>query len=98
NYFANGSKAYSKERLEVYSRNRTFVMDNFRRTKGYDVKGFKNLRTRMDKGHKEQFRRYVDFLEKGGEPIISFEEIVNGMRAVLGAVESLKRQEWVEVG
>jgi predicted dehydrogenase len=32
NYFSNGSKAYSKERLEIYSQERTLVLDNFRVT------------------------------------------------------------------
>ena len=35
NYFANGSKAYSKERFEVYSQERTLVMDNWRKLVGY---------------------------------------------------------------
>ena len=50
NYFANGSKAYSKERVEVYSRERTWIIDNFRTTRAYGVKGFKNLKTKIDKG------------------------------------------------
>ena len=40
NYFSNGSKAYSKERVEIYSQERTLVMDNFRETKGFGFKGF----------------------------------------------------------
>jgi len=95
NYFANGSKAYSKERLEVFSRERTFVMDNFRQTKAYGVKGFKNLKTKMNKGHAAQFEKYVHFLQQGGEPIIPFSEIVNGTQAAFAAVESLKSKAWV---
>ncbi|MFT7251105.1 MAG: putative dehydrogenase/threonine dehydrogenase-like Zn-dependent dehydrogenase, partial [Flavobacterium sp.] len=34
NYFSNGSKSYSKERVEVYSQDRTLIMDNFRKTEG----------------------------------------------------------------
>ena len=40
NYFANGSKGYSKERVEVYSQERTLVMDNWRTLKGFGFKGF----------------------------------------------------------
>src|SRR5690606_37322579 len=30
NYFANGSKAYSKERIEAYSQEKTLIIDNWR--------------------------------------------------------------------
>ena len=33
NYFSNGSKAYSKERVEIYSQGRTIIIDNFRKLK-----------------------------------------------------------------
>ncbi len=59
NYFANGSKSYSKERLEVYSQERTLIMDNFRTTKGYGFKGFSKLKTKMNKGHLSQFENYI---------------------------------------
>ena len=97
NYFANGSKSYSKERVEVYSQERTAVMDNFRVTKGYGFKGFSKLKTKMDKGHNEQFRLLVERTKNGGEALIPFDEIVNTTRASFGAVESLKTHSWVEV-
>ena len=34
NYFANGAKSYSKERIEVYFNNNTIILDNFMNTKG----------------------------------------------------------------
>src|SRR5690606_13070762 len=60
NYFANGSKAYSKERVEVFSQERTLIMDNFRKTEGFGTKGFSKLKTALDKGHKSQFYRLVE--------------------------------------
>ena len=56
NYFANGHKAYAKERVEVYSQGRTLILDNFRTLKGYGFNGFKSMKSRQDKGHREQFR------------------------------------------
>ena len=97
NYFANGSKAYSKERVEVYSQERTAIMDNFRVTKGYGFKGFSKLKTKMDKGHNEQFRLLVERTKNGGEALIPFDEIVNTTRASFGAIESLKERRWVEI-
>lgn len=97
NYFANGSKAYSKERLEVYSNERTFVMDNFRKTVGFGASGFKDLSTKLDKGHHVQFEKYIEFLQKGGEPLIKKSEIINVSKAALASIESLKTRTWVLV-
>lgn len=97
NYFANGSKAYSKERVEVYSQERTAIMDNFRVTKGYGFKGFSKLKTKMDKGHNEQFRLLVERTKSGGEALIPFDEIVNTTRASFAAIESLKTRSWIEI-
>ena len=97
NYFANGSKSYSKERIEVYSQERTFVCDNFRLTKGYGAKGFGKLKTKQDKGHIEQFKRLSQFAKAGGEPIIPFDEVINVSKASILAIQSLKTGSWINV-
>jgi predicted dehydrogenase len=97
NYFANGNKAYAKERFEVYSQERTLVLDNFRTLKGYGFKGFSDLSTRQDKGHKAQFQRLVEQVRIGGEPLIPFDELVNTTRTMLAALQSLKNRSWVDV-
>jgi len=95
NYFSNGSKAYSKERIEVYSQERTAVIDNFRITRGYGFKGFSKLKTGLDKGHKEQFRLLIDRIRNGGEALIPFDEIINTTEASFAAIKSLKTGGWV---
>lgn len=97
NYFANGSKAYSKERLEVYSRERIWITDNFRTTKAFGVKGFKNITTKIDKGHKVQFHKYIERIKNGGEPLIPFNEIVNVTKASFAAIQSLKEKRWIDI-
>lgn len=97
NYFANGSKAYSKERLEVYSNERTFIMDNFRKTSGFGASGFRDLSTKLDKGHQAQFNKYIEFLQKGGEPLIKKSEIINVSKAALASIESLKTRTWISI-
>lgn len=89
NYFANGHKGYSKERIEMYSQGRVLVLDNFRRLEGYGFKGFSSASGRQDKGHQAQFEYYLQFLKAGGQPPISFEEIVNSTQATFAAVRSL---------
>ena len=97
NYFSNGAKSYSKERVEVYSSERVFVIDNFRTTKAFGAKGFRNLKTKIDKGHKAQFRKYIQRIKDGGEPIIPLCEIQNVTLATFAAIQSLREKRWVDV-
>ena len=97
NYFANGSKAYSKERIEVFSNERTAIIDNFRKTYFYGFKGVKNKSTGQDKGHRDQFAQYNRFLLTGGEELIPLSEIINVTRASLAAISSLKEKSWIDV-
>ncbi len=95
-YFSNGSKAYSKERVEIYSQNRTMVIDNFRQSKYYGFKG-SGMKKSQDKGHYEQFKRFVESVKSGNEAIIPFEEIVNTTEASIAAVESLVSGGWIKI-
>ncbi len=97
NYFANGSKSYSKERIEAYSQERTLVLDNWRSLKGYGIKGFSKMKTKQDKGHKAQFDLLVDSLKKGGKAIVPFAETYNTTKASLAAIESLKKGSWIDL-
>jgi predicted dehydrogenase/threonine dehydrogenase-like Zn-dependent dehydrogenase len=97
NYFSNGHKSYSKERVEVYSQERTLILDNFRTLEGYGFKGFSKLKTGQDKGHKAQFQELIKRIQMGGEPLISFDEIVNTTQASFAAIRSLKEGQWVAV-
>lgn len=97
NYFANGSKAYSKERVEIYSQERTLVLDNWRSLKAYGFKGLSGLKTKMDKGHKAQFQQLVQHVNTGGSPLIAMDSLVNTTRASFAAIESLKTGAWVHV-
>jgi predicted dehydrogenase/threonine dehydrogenase-like Zn-dependent dehydrogenase len=96
NYFSNGNKSYSKERIEVYSQGKTFILDNWRELKAYGVKGFSRMRTRQDKGHKNQFQLLVDMADSG-KTLIPFESIVNTTLATFAAIESMMSGAWVEV-
>jgi predicted dehydrogenase/threonine dehydrogenase-like Zn-dependent dehydrogenase len=97
NYFSNGSKAYSKERVEVYSQDRTLIMDNFRKTEGFGFKGFNSLKTSLDKGHKNQFQRLIKKVQEGGEALIPIDQLVNTSQASFAAIESLKKSCWINI-
>jgi predicted dehydrogenase len=96
-YFSNGSKAYSKERIEVYSQERTIVLDNWKILKAYGFKGLSGMKGRQDKGHKMQFSLFNECIAKGGGPLIPFDSIVNTSMASFACIESMKNKAWVTV-
>ena len=83
--------------MEVYSQERTWIVHNYRKTEAFGVKGFKTLKTKMDKGHKNQFHELIRRVKNGGEPLIHFNEIINVTKASFAAIESLKTNHWVDV-
>jgi predicted dehydrogenase/threonine dehydrogenase-like Zn-dependent dehydrogenase len=97
NYFANGSKAYAKERIEVYHQERTLVLDNWRKLKGYGFNNFNSASSGQDKGHQNQFNLLIESVKNGGESIIPMSELVNTTLASFAAVESLKTGAWVNL-
>lgn len=96
NYFSNGNKSYPKERIEIYQSSKNIVIDNFRKIEffGYN---HKNKKGRQDKGHKNQFERWLNFLSSGGEPIISLNSIANTSKAAIACIDSLKEKKWIDV-
>ena len=96
NYFSNGSKSYPKERIEIFQSGKNIIIDNFKQVQfyGYSKKGFKKS---QDKGHFNQFRNWLDMINKGGEPIIPFDSIYNTSKASILCIESLKTNSWVNV-
>lgn len=89
NYFANGSKAYPKELLEVFSDRRVLRLDNFRKLTGYGFKHFRKFRTpRLDKGHAREFAAFVQRISTGGEPLVPLTQLVNVTLASFAAMTS----------
>jgi len=97
NYFANGSKSYSKERVEIYTQEKTLVLDNWRELKGYGCKGFTKMKKSMDKGHTTQFSLLNERILRGGEALIPFCSIINTTKASFACIESLKLNKWIEI-
>jgi predicted dehydrogenase len=97
NYFSNGSKKYAKERVEVYSQERTWIVHNYQKTEAFGVKGFKTVKTKLDKGHKTQFHELIQRVQNGGKPLIPLAEIFNVTKASFAAIESMKNNKWVNV-
>jgi predicted dehydrogenase/threonine dehydrogenase-like Zn-dependent dehydrogenase len=97
NYFSNGSKTYSKERIEVHQQNSTLVLDNWRKLSGFGVCGFKSKKSKQDKGHFNQFKQLLESVEKTSGPTITWEEVLNTSKATLAAVDSFIEGKWISI-
>lgn len=97
NYFSNGSKSYSKERIEIFNQERTVIIDNFRKTEAYGFQNFKGLKTSIDKGHKIQFQELINKVKNSGAPLIDFDSIINTTKASFAAIQSLRERKWIDI-
>lgn len=87
-YLANGSRRYPKERIEVFSEGRVLVLANFMTLRGYGWEGFGHRRLwRQDKGHVAEVRAFVERVQKGGNLLISWDELEEVTLATFAAVE-----------
>lgn len=87
NYFANGSKKYPKERLEVFSEGKVLVIENFKSLVGYGC----NIRLkslRQDKGHEKEVKSFIEAIKEGKSSPIPFNELVEVTLASFAAVKS----------
>ena len=88
-YFANGCKAFPKERLEVFAAGRVLQLDNFRKLTGYTWPGFKNMNLwRQDKGQNQCAAAFVAAISYGGVTPIPFGEIVEASRVSIQLANS----------
>jgi predicted dehydrogenase/threonine dehydrogenase-like Zn-dependent dehydrogenase len=91
NYFANGSRAFPKEVVTVFSEGRTARIENFRKTKGFGFKRFRTLSTfRQDKGHASEVAAFLKRAQNGGQQLLSLAEMVNVTLASFAAVTSAR--------
>ena len=86
-YFANGSKAFPKERLEVFADGKVLQLDNFRKLKAWGIPGFRTRRLlSQDKGQEACCAAFLKTIETGGSPPIPVEEVFEVQRWLLRAV------------
>ncbi len=90
-YFANGSKAFPKERLEVFAGGAVLQLDNFRKLKGFGWKGFNKMNLwKQDKGQRACAAAFVRAVKEGGSPPIPWSEIIEVARVSIKIAESNK--------
>jgi predicted dehydrogenase/threonine dehydrogenase-like Zn-dependent dehydrogenase len=90
-YFANGSKAFPKERLEIFAAGRVLQLDNFRKLTGFGWPGFSRMNLwQQDKGQKDCVAAFVHAVEQGAAAPIPFEELVEVSRVTIIIAEELR--------
>ncbi|MEP5568701.1 MAG: bi-domain-containing oxidoreductase [Halioglobus sp.] len=90
-YFANGGKAFPKERIEAFGGNGVLQLDNFKRLRGFGWKGFRSQRLRsQDKGQKACVAAFVDSVRNGDPSPIPIEEVFEVARVSIEVAEQLR--------
>lgn len=79
-YFANGSKAFPKERIEAFGGGRILQLENFRALRGWGWPGFGRAASRQDKGHAACAAAFLDALRTGQGAPIPFDELMEVSR------------------
>ena len=83
-YFANGDRAFPKERLEAFAGGQILRLDNFRSLTGYGWKGFRAMNLwRQDKGQKACVAAFLDAIRNGGADPIPYDEIIEVSRVAI---------------
>ena len=89
-YFANGSKAFPKERLEVFVAGRVLQLDNFRKLSAFGWPRFRKMNLwRQNKGQKNCAAAFVRGVEQGGQSPIPFEDVIEVSRVSVEVAASL---------
>ena len=83
-YFANGSKQFPKERLDVFAGGRVLQLDNFRRLRGYGFRGFSSMNLwRQDKGQAACAAAFVSAIANGKPSPIPLAEVLEVARVTI---------------
>ncbi len=87
-YFANGSKAFPKERLEVFASGKVLRLDNYRKLQAWGIPGFRTRRLlSQDKGQTACCAAFLTAIQAGGPSPIPAMELFEVQRWLLEAVK-----------
>ena len=96
-YTSKGDVALGKERIEVFGGGVSAVIDDFRITTVLRRGRAEQHKTRQDKGHAEELRRFIAMVTAGGEPPIALDDLRSASLGTIAALESLTLGAAVEV-
>ena len=86
-YLSNGNKKYPKERLEVFTEQKIFNLDNYRKLQ---VWGSENFRTKkiffQDKGQNNCAKAFLNSIKDGSNPPIPYDQIFEVQRKLIDSI------------
>ncbi|MCS7215520.1 MAG: bi-domain-containing oxidoreductase [Thermodesulfovibrio sp.] len=97
-YSASGDKAFSRERVEVYSEGRTFLIEDFKNSCYWlsgKTKKFKTMNQEI--GYKEELRHFVDVIKGKDKLKLKFEEIYYSTLTTFKINESLSKCKLIQI-
>lgn len=90
-YLANGSKAFPKERLEVFAAERVLQLDNFRKLTGFGWPGFSKFNLwKQDKGQAACAKAFVQAVQTGGVSPIPLDQLLEVSRVSIDIEDALR--------
>lgn len=91
NYFANGNKAFPKERLEIFAEGSILQLDNYRHLRSFNWPGVSNQNLwRQDKGQQQCVNAFIEAVNSGSDRApIPFAELKEVMEACFEASEQI---------
>lgn len=96
-YLAEGDKALAKERVEIFSGGRSFVIDDFRRHLMFADGKETTAGRSQDKGQAEQMRRVCSVILNGDDAPIAIGELAATTRCTVRILDSLRTGEALDV-
>jgi predicted dehydrogenase len=92
-YFANGTKSFPKERVEVFAAGRVLQLNNFRKLRGFGWPGFSKLNLwNQDKGQTACAKAFLDAIVHGMPSPIPIAEVLEIAKTSIEAAEFQKTQ------
>ena len=93
-YLANGHPRFPKERVEVFSSQRVFQIDNFTQLTSYGS-NVKERGLKQDKGHFAELKTFLESIRKEGEAPIPFNEIMEVHLAVFAVQKAIDEKRFI---
>ena len=88
NYFANGSKSFKKERLEVFCDGNIHLLDNFKKLTHWGNRGLKNKSIfRQNKGQINCVKKFIEALKRNEDSPIDFVDLIEVQKWLITALK-----------
>ena len=93
-YTASGDKAFSRERVEIYSEGKTIIIDDYKETTIYFNGKRKSYKTiNQDMGYKNELEHFIDVIKGKSKPLLTYKEIYDSTLTIFKIEESISKGE-----